>query len=241
MEPKISVIIPAFNEEKLLPRCLEALHNQSYPRDKFEVILIDNDSIDKTVEIGHDFGVRVYSYKNMYSPGTARKLGAEKAKGSIIAYTDADCIVFPDWLETIERAISDPQIVCIGGLSIPDKKTLWFTSLFTLFDWVHVVNHIFGKPIMPGYNMAIKKEAYEAVGGMNDKILSAEDWDLAMRVGKRFGKKSVRYIRDMKVYTSTRKQDDLRVFLRYAKDGWKNYISVVLLGKTEAATVFNVR
>src|SRR3989344_5752786 len=102
MSLKISVIIPAFNEEKLLGECLESLQKQTLAKDEYEVIVIDNGSTDKTSAIAKSMGVSVYYYIKERGPGAARAFGVTKAKGSILAFTDADTTVTPTWLETID-------------------------------------------------------------------------------------------------------------------------------------------
>jgi glycosyltransferase involved in cell wall biosynthesis len=93
--PLISVIIPAFNEEKFLGNCLFSLKNQDF--NDFEIIVVDNNSRDKTSKIAKKFGVKLVSEKNQ-GAALARNRGAKEAKGEILAFTDADTILPKNWL-----------------------------------------------------------------------------------------------------------------------------------------------
>ena len=110
----VSVVIPARNEEKNLPRCLAALARQTYG--DFELIVVDSASTDGTGRIARDHGARVIKVE---VPGVAlaRQVGFEAAQGEIITSMDADTIAPPDWLARLIAPLSDPQVVeTVGGL-----------------------------------------------------------------------------------------------------------------------------
>lgn len=96
----VSVVIPAYNEEKLLGRCLESLHNQHLA--PHEIIVVDNNSSDRTAEIAAQYGAIVVSEKRQ-GIAWARDAGFDRASGDIIARCDADCVAPPTWIETITR------------------------------------------------------------------------------------------------------------------------------------------
>ena len=241
MDIKISVIIAAYNEEKLLGRCLESLQNQSYPKNQYEIIVIDNGSSDDTFKIAKDYGTRVYTYTEIQGCGASRNFGVTKANGTIIAVSDADSLLPSDWLVKIDQSMQNDKIIAVGGPAVPDEKTVWIAGVFQFYDTFFILNHLFGKPILWGFNIAIRKFAYDKVGGIDHTLLGSDDWDLVMRLSKKFGPRRIRYIRDMKVITSTRKQADAKVFWQYAIDGVKNYYAVVILRKPRSVPVFNVR
>jgi len=95
----ISVIVPTYNEEKNIERCLKSLENQTIPRNKFEVIIVDGQSKDRTVEIAKKYADKVIQQKSK-GVGGARNDGVEIARGNIIAVTDADSILFKKMRET---------------------------------------------------------------------------------------------------------------------------------------------
>lgn len=241
MKPKISVVIPALNEEKLLPFCLQSLLNQNYPRDQYEIIVVDNGSTDKTSQIAESFGVAIYKYNGINTCGATRQFGTTKTQAPIIAFTDADSKVPHDWLSTIDTLFKDQNLVSVGGKILPDKNNFFLFCIYTFYDIFYLVNQFFHKTILWGLNFAVRKSAFDKVGGFNITLASSEDWDLAIRLQKKFGRKSVYYAKNLPVYSSIRKQRSVSIFARYAWDGIRNYINVVLLGNTQSSDIVNVR
>ena len=111
--PQISVVVPAYNEEKYLPACLASLGRQTFRN--FEVIVVDNNSTDRTSEIAKSFRVRLVKEK-IQGMIPARERGFEVAKSEIIARTDADTVVPENWLSQIYEIFSkQPDIVALTG------------------------------------------------------------------------------------------------------------------------------
>ena len=94
--PFCSVVIPAFNEKQDIEASLSSLVNQSYPRARYEIILVDNGSTDRTPEIASAYADLILS-KPDGNVGAVRNFGIASASGSVIICTDADCVVTPDW------------------------------------------------------------------------------------------------------------------------------------------------
>jgi glycosyltransferase involved in cell wall biosynthesis len=116
--PFISIIIPIYNEERYIERCAKALVEQDYPRDRFEILFVDNNSSDRSAEIARGIeGIRVLS-ESTQGDYAARNRGIAEAKGEIFAFVDSDTAPHSDWLEKIASAMAeDPQIgVIVGGL-----------------------------------------------------------------------------------------------------------------------------
>ena len=127
----ISIIIPAKNEEKYLPLCLESICNLDYPKEAVEVIVVDNGSTDRTREIAQSFGATVLLDYTKYVSGL-RNLGARDAKGEILAFVDADCTVSPDWLQTASQYFDANEVVAWGAPpDIPEDAT-WVQSSWYL-------------------------------------------------------------------------------------------------------------
>lgn len=241
MKPQISVIIPSFNEEKLLPACLASLKNQTFPKEKFEIIVIDNNSTDATAKIAQAAGVAVYTYTEKQGVSAARQFGVKKAKAELIAFTDSDINVTMDWLSKIAKNMNNEDILCLGGSVWPDTKNPVHFFLFRLYDFFLRFHVMLGKVLPWGSNMAVRKSSLIAVGGFDPEILSAEDWDISLRIQKKFGVRASKYDPSLKVYTSTRKQDDLRIFLRYFWRGIITYINFILLGRRKLSRMITVR
>src|SRR3990170_4121965 len=120
----ISVVIPAFNEEKLFPQCLESLKNQNYAG-KCEVIVVDNASTDSTARVAGEFGAKV-----VFCPRRgvvyARQAGAQVASGDIIVQGDADTVYPKDWLSRIARHfVSHPRSVALAGSFVYKNPPRW--------------------------------------------------------------------------------------------------------------------
>ena len=121
-----SVVIPAYNEEQYLGRCLAALARQTYPADRFEVIVVDNGSTDTTAEIARRYGgVRVIT-KPRKGVARARQAGFAAARGAVIASTDADTVVPPFWVARIaEYFRADPALGAVyGPVYWPDGRQM---------------------------------------------------------------------------------------------------------------------
>lgn len=99
--PFVSVIVPVFNDAKRLRLCLDALNQQSYDSERYEVVVINNgsDAAQQIAEVVADFNRTVYVYEEKPGSYAARNAGIAAARGSILAFTDADCIPDSDWLE----------------------------------------------------------------------------------------------------------------------------------------------
>src|ERR1041385_3066715 len=98
----ISIIIPALNEEKMIGRCLDSLTRLAFAHDRFEVLVVDNGSRDKTLMIAYSFKDRL-NLKVLQQAGVRisalRNLGARSASGEIVAFLDADCLAPEDRLD----------------------------------------------------------------------------------------------------------------------------------------------
>ena len=185
---KVSVVLPALNEEIIIEECLKSIRRQTVP---VELILIDNGSVDRTPEIAAQYCDKVL-IRPGYSLAEMRDLGAREASGDIIVTTDADCAAPSEWLEEITKPFQDPKIVAVGGAFRPLNKNL----LSSFYCWCSsIMQGGFG--LFQGANMAYTKEAYLNSHGYTG-AKRAEDWNLSWRLRKQ-GKK--RYIR--RAYTRT--------------------------------------
>src|SRR5881628_2239659 len=101
---KISVVVPFYNEQRYIGDCIEALLAQDYPGEQYEIILVDNNSSDRSCEIVKSHQrIKLLSEKRQ-GDFAARNRGLEEAKGGIIAFTDSNCAPAKDWLQKIEAA-----------------------------------------------------------------------------------------------------------------------------------------
>ena len=130
---KVSIIIRTKNEERWLEQCLKKIFNQSYSN--FEVIIIDNNSKDRTIKKAKKFPVKIFKIKN-FLPGKAINLGVKKSKGKIIVCLSAHCVpVNNNWLQKITSSLKDPKVAGIYGRQKPLSYSSDFDKrdLFNLF------------------------------------------------------------------------------------------------------------
>ncbi|MDD5193595.1 MAG: glycosyltransferase [Candidatus Nanoarchaeia archaeon] len=210
---KISVIIPAYNEEKNLPVLIDALRNQT--EKDFEIIVVDNNSKDKTSEVAKKLADKTYE---CYEQGISatRNLGASKVQSEIIAFLDADSIPDKNWVKTIKDNFKDPKLSAISGLSIFENGFYITNSICYIAFFTMKISNLFGNCLIFGNNLAIKKEIFDKVGGF-DKIMQ-EDFFLAKKLKKINAK--VRNKNVMKVTLSARrmkKAGTLNVLFIWAK------------------------
>jgi len=189
--PRVSIVVAAKDEEKNLPRCLESLVNLEYPKDNLEIIVVNDQSIDKTGDVidkeSEKFGFvkRLDAEDSIGLRGKANALahGIEKATGEFIFLTDADCAVPASWItETLKYF--DPQIGIVGGVTLISNANKPLYGIQAL-DWDILLTigagaATIGKPIAClGNNLAMRKKAYEEVGGYRKiKFSVTEDFAL---------------------------------------------------------------
>ncbi|MDO8269768.1 MAG: glycosyltransferase family A protein [Candidatus Levybacteria bacterium] len=196
---RISVVIPAFNEEKRIAACLRTVYNQTLPA--FEVIVVDNNSTDDTAKIAKQMGATVIIEKNQ-GVTFARNTGFNLVQGDVIARTDADTIVPTTWIEQISRHFeNDKQLDALSGPAVFGISV--FSPLLRLLVF-EANKRIFGHYGLFGPNLAIRKSAWirikDEVCMDDDKV--HEDTDLSIHIGK--GGK-VGYDKNLKVRTSARR------------------------------------
>lgn len=95
--PFVTVIIPALNEERVIGDCLRALAEQTYPRDRYEVVVVDNGSRDRTAEMSRAAGATVL-HESRPSAYVARNMAIRATTGDYLAFTDADCVPVAGWI-----------------------------------------------------------------------------------------------------------------------------------------------
>jgi glycosyltransferase involved in cell wall biosynthesis len=176
-----SVIIPAKNEEDNIGRCLESIFANDYPAEKFEVFVIDNGSNDATEQIARGMGAEVFSF-----PGgkisSLRNFGAEKSRGKILAFIDADCTVDRKWLQEASRYLDRGDVVCFGSAPVIPTKHTWVQhTWFMVRQKSEVVMEV---AWLESMNMFIPQEAFLKVKGFDENLITCEDVDISYRLSK---------------------------------------------------------
>jgi|GEM_PF-2314949 len=191
--PYISIIIPTKNEEKNLARILASIKNICYPKNKYEVIVVDGCSNDKTVKIAKKFKVKVI-INNEKNRSSGCQLGVDEAKGSHVAFTDADCVVPKNWLNGLLEGFTGNKIVSIGGPNITPDDDLPFAK--ALGDVISLLTKpgarygFSGGKLREtfhnsGCNVLYRKKAILDAGGFNKNLITCEDEELDFRIKKK--------------------------------------------------------
>jgi glycosyltransferase involved in cell wall biosynthesis len=206
MLPRFSLIVPAYNEERLLGRLLDSVDaaRATYGGgDAVELIVADNASTDRTAVIAATRGCRVVAVEKRVI-AAARNAGARAARGEFLAFVDADAQVHPDTFVEIDRALADPRVVA-GATGARLER--W--SIGIAFTYAMIVPIVFVTGMDTGVTFC-RKEDFEAIGGYDESRLVAEDvtflWALR-RLGKTRGQRLARATR-AKIVASTRKFDE---------------------------------
>jgi len=174
LNPLLSIIIPTHNSESIIKRCLDSLTSQSIPREQFEIIVVDDGSKDRTVDIVKECGADKIIETEPCFQGKARNIGANNAKGEILAFIDSDCAAKNNWVETIQREIKN--IKSMGGPVMNGNVhslVAWAEYLMEFCGWDEyrkrsVVSFV------PGCNQVCSKEAFFRVGGFSENRLSED-------------------------------------------------------------------
>lgn len=179
----ISIIIPAYNEGATIRRCLYALSHQTLPRDAYELIVVDGDSADNTREIAAEYADLVFIQDSERVPG-ARNDGFARAKYDIVATTDADSIVAPDWIKQILHSFEDPTVVLTFGPITPidvTPKNRRYVLLFDALMHFGAVTRLYYYTL--GCNTAFRYEALKRAG-MYRIMDAGDDLEVAVRLRK---------------------------------------------------------
>jgi len=200
---RVSVIIPAYNEELLIRRTLNSLQRQDY-RDELEIIVVDNNSTDGTARVAAQCGAHVIREEQQgYVYAMIR--GFRHASGDILLTTDADTILPQNWISTLARIFAeDHEAVAVGGM-VDFYDANWKGRIFAdiiLPLALAYERFCYSYPHLWGANMAVRREAFLKAGGWTTKYNLQAETELCQRLA-RVGK--VRMLRRLKVETSARR------------------------------------
>lgn len=181
---KFSVVVPCFNEEEHIGKCLESVLDQSVPASSVEVIVVDNGSTDNSVEVARKYTDNVF-IKTGVNVGAVRNYGAQKASGDILVFVDGDCTMDHDWLKRAEAELNGPDSnLVIGGgyLLPPDSRWIEHCWLLETPEGNSLPKELVGGCIV------IANSFFKAVGGFNEAMQSGEDSELSYRIKRNGGK-----------------------------------------------------
>jgi glycosyltransferase involved in cell wall biosynthesis len=184
-QPRVSIIIPAFNEANEIKSALAQMTSQTYPNR--EIIVVDDGSTDgtfdlATAEAAANQGIKVIR-ANHGGPSFARNLGVRESSGDVVFFGECDCVYDSNYVEKAIEALRDNRkagAVCLTGAPLTLKRTLATDCI----ELENILQHELLKrgKIKPFYAWVFTRKAFEAVGGFDEKLFQAEDRDLFGRV-----------------------------------------------------------
>ena len=215
----ISVIVCTYNRDECIGDALASLAKQTLPYTDYEVLLVNNNSTDRTAEICEHFGGNVQGFQYRYFVETrqglsyARNRGIDESRGEILVFMDDDAVAEPDYLQNLWQFFSKtPDAAACGGRIYPNFETnrpRWMSKylvpLTSSIDWGDSVKLFTGRSYPIGANMAFKRSVFAQCGGFNTSLgrvgknlAGAEEKDLFYRITEQGGK--VYYVPDAVVH-----------------------------------------
>ncbi|MDD5556448.1 MAG: glycosyltransferase [bacterium] len=218
--PPVSVIVPARDAERTLEECLVSLVNLDYPREKLDIVVVDNGSNDRTGEIIRRFPVIAARQEERKSSYASRNAGLDIARGEIIAFTDSDCVTTRGWLRALVAGFEDPAVGCCAGEILPYEKGGLVDEYLASVGHMSHREMLAYEPLPRAMtaNLAFRRLVFERCGPFDAGAISGGDSEMVIRMltGTDY---MVRYAGDAVVYHRhrTRLRPFMTQFIRY---GW---------------------
>lgn len=188
-QPFISIVIPTFNRPLLLSQCLESLERLDYPRDRFEVIVVDDGS-ERPVEtavspLSHRLNLRFITQTHG-GPASARNQGAAHAKGELLAFTDDDCAPAADWLKTLALRFNRAPDNLIGGRTLNVLlHNLYSAASHFLIEYLYAYYNARSDQarFFASNNLSLAADLFHGIGGFDPlfPLAAAEDREFCER------------------------------------------------------------
>jgi glycosyltransferase involved in cell wall biosynthesis len=196
-----SIVVPFYNAETHIERCAQALLAQSVASDRYEIIMVDNNSTDSSAAIVRRMQAITVLNEPEQGSYAARNRGVSVARGEIVAFTDPDCVPREDWLEEIGRAMSNPDV----GLVLGDRQFASDSGILGVLAAYEsaLCAYMFQNRRADCYyaytnNMAVRMSILKTLGGF-EQISRGGDTEFLRRVAARYGEPALAYAPGMMV------------------------------------------
>ncbi len=228
----VTIIVPVYNAQRTLHLCLDSLLAIDYPKDKLEIIMVDNNSTDDTAEIIKKYPVTYLLEDEVQSSYAARNKGIRHAKGEIIAFTDSDCIAHPDWIKEGIKPFEDPNVMVVGGKILahtPENYIEEFQARKNILSQEEFLTPQRMKDkiaFVVTANAIYRKSVFDQIGAFDDSQPSGSDCEMCFRLQAQTDYK-IRYVEEAIIYHKHRAtlKDVWKQFRRYG------YFGLYLLSK----------
>lgn len=186
-QPRVSVVVPAYNAALTLPLCLAALDAQDFPSISYEVIVVDDGSTDDTALVARAAGVPVITQAHA-GPAAARNRGAAAARGELLLFTDADCAPVPGWISALVAAFADPLVAGAKGAYLTGQRGV--VPRFTQLEYQERYDRMAGTEtidFVDTYSAAYRRGIFLANGGFDTifPTASVEDQEFSFRLAEK--------------------------------------------------------
>ncbi len=203
MKPKISIIVPTLNEEKLIASTLK---NVLRVAPEAEIIVVDGGSRDNTVKIARGYAKVLVEHGNV---GFARNTGAKMSEGDILVFLDADTTITRQFIDEVLKTFNNPNVVGAGGLILPQYINQFEEAVFYFFNLLIMASFVIGRPKLAGTCVAYKRKPFLEVDGFDISMAASEDLELCKKISK---KGKIAFFRHVIVRTSRRRLKQLGLF-----------------------------
>lgn len=198
----ISVVVPAYNAADTLDECLQGLLDQSIPRSCYEVIVVDDGSMDHTLDVAAAYGVqgvRVVHHQQNQGAGSARNTGVACAQGDLVLFIDSDCVPRSEWVQIMAEAFQDPEVVGIKGGYLTRQTSL--VPRFTQAEYEDRYDRMLGQERINSVDTAsaaYRRDVFIQNGGFDPSFRFLEDHEFSFRLAEK-GYKLI-YVPEAQVY-----------------------------------------
>ncbi len=180
--PFISVVVPVWNGERSIRECLASLLRMDYPETRRELLVVDNGSTDRTAEIIKNFPVR-YTWEGRRGIPYARNRGIEASRGTIVAFTDADCVVSSGWLSELAQGFEEEGVGGVEGETVdypPATPVEQYTAKRRNFSYQsRLISPL--SPYVITANVAFRREVFDRIGLFDPRFKGGSDVDFSWR------------------------------------------------------------
>lgn len=217
----VSTVVVTKNEERHIKDCLESLMRLDYPKEKYEIIVVDGESTDRTCEIVKEYPIKLIIDKKG-GLANSRNIGIKTAKGDYIASTDADCVVKEDWLTNLVKSIQEApeDVVAVGGPNLIFEDDAPFAKLVGYMQGTFFASggapqsykideskYVFG---IPNCNVLYKRDRLIEVGGFDSSLDIGEDAE----INSRFIKRGYKYLYLPDAIVWHHRPDNMKKFIK---------------------------